>query len=329
MRLRKKREKIPKFFFVGGTKAHGSLDTHIHQLISDNLEKKGFESRFLGVFEFKELPNGDRYILKHERRGAWKYKYTASQTDAEGIIFNIYNGIYPKETKGQLTGHLHNAEGTIIGYKGIDVICIPSFVAWLPYPRARTMMHYYQSDVGAYILIVTKDGRNHWQEWLYRPFIYQDNNNSIIQGSKPNRTYVSTDKFDVSPHFKKLLEDAIFVAVAISDTHTGEKEAPCPETYTYKDRQVRKDLTRGNYRMNSYWYHLMYMIKYVFKADEVWHLGDGVAGTNPFEKYRNPLMVNLHEEVAALVELCNALTFDKKTLKKLVKKSREKSTNED
>lgn len=321
----KKKKKLPKFKIVASTKAHGSLDVHICELVANNIRELGFDSKFLGYFSFEELPNGDTYILKHERRGAWKYVFTPSQGDAEGIIINKQTGEYPSKTKGQVSGHIHTSAGSIIGFKGIDIINCPAWVTWFPYARARALMHYWQPEVGGWILVITKDGRTYWQKWLYKPFVYNEIQNKITENTDPERSYVDMNSFVVSPHFQRLLDDASYVVIAIADTHTGEKNAPCPESFKYINVTRNPDLSIANRRMNAYWYHFMYMARYIFKVDEIWHLGDPVAGTNPFEKYRDPLMTNLQVEASAFTELMNAYNYDKKTLKRLVKENLEKS----
>jgi len=311
---------LPKFKIIASTKAHGSLDMHICDWTAQKVGEVGFPSEFLGYFSFEELPNGDIYILKHERRGAWKYVFTASQGDAEAIIQNRAVGSYPPRVKGQVTGHKHTSEGTIVGFKGIDVINAPCWVLWTPYPTARAMMHYYQPDIGAWILIITKDGRSHWQEWLYKPLIYNEQKDNIIENVNPRRTYVNTNVFNVTPDFQNLLDNAVYVVVVIADTHIGERDAPCPESFMSGNLEIRPSLTIANHRLNAYWYHFIYMCRYVLNADEIWHLGDPVAGTNPFEKYRSPLMTNLEQEVGAFAKLMSAYNYDEKTLKKLVDK---------
>jgi len=322
------KNKIPRFKILASTKAHGSLDVHICRLVAERIKNKGFNSKYLGYFSFEELKNGDIYILKHERRGAWKYVFTASQGDAEAIIMNRDVGNYPSRTKGQVTGHKHTSEGTLM-FKGVDIINVPSWVLWFPYPQARAMMHYYQPDIGAYILIVTKDGRTHWQEWLYKPFIYNEVEDQIIENTNPRRGYANPETFTVSPQFRKLLENSMQTIIVISDTHTGELEAPCPEEFPLYDtedgykngRLYKPSLSIANKRLNAYWYHFVYMSKFMFKPDEIWHLGDPVAGTNPFERYRNPLMTNLEIEADACAELVNAFNYSRKRLKKLVNKN--------
>jgi len=321
--------KIPeelKFKIVASTKAHGSLDVHICDLVASKVgELQKFNSEFLGYFSFEKLPNGDIYILKHERRGAWKYVFTASQGDAEAIIMNRDVGNYPAKTKGQVTGHKHTSEGSVVGFRGVDIINCAAWALWFPYPKARAMMHYYQPDIGGWFLIVMKDGRVKWQKWLYKPFIYNEVQNEIIENENPRRGYVNVDSLNVTSHLKKLLDNAVYVIAIISDTHIGEKEAPCPESFMMKNREIRPSLTVANRRLNSYWYHFAYMARYVFKIDEIWHLGDPVAGTNPFEKYRNPLMTNLEEEADACVELIKSFNFSREKLKKLIRENLKKS----
>jgi len=321
----KPERRMPKFKIVTGTKAHGSLDTFVADMVADKIEKLGFDcgkdSGFLGYFSFETLPNGDVFLIKHERSGAWINVFNPSRRVADQMHKNIRLGLYPEKTKGQITAHKHTARGTLIGYDGMDIINAACWVGFIPYPKARTNMASWQPDIGGWILLIMKDGRTIWQKWIYRPYIWEEYKNKLSMTKKTGRSYVDAKNFEVSSHFKYLLENAVYKIIIIADTHIGEKVAPCPEEFATKGRMEQVSLCKANRLMNAYWYHFMYMTKYVFKADEIWHLGDVVAGTNPFEKYRAPLMTNLTIEADAFVGLMNAYNYDAKTLRKLVKRN--------
>lgn len=316
--------KYPKFYFIEGTPAHGSLDVFFTNTVCRDIRDLGFEAKFLGTIYPYEFPNGDIYRLRHTGRGAWKYSKQATQGDLEEYIIKIHDGHFSPKTKGFCVGHRHTNEGTVLNYKGMDGIYLPGFVGFISYPRADRMEAHYQPDIGFYLTVVTSDGRTHWFHWLYQPYDFVDIDNKVETG-KPRKTYTNVDLFEIEGYVKLLLDEAIYVAIFVSDTHIGEKVAPAPEKFEHNNRNVTWSLTKANYLMNSYWYHMMYLIRYVFKPDEIFHLGDCVAGMSIFERYRNPLSTNLEEESKAHVALWSALKYDKDTLKKLIRKNIEKS----
>lgn len=290
-----------------GTKAHMSWDTRLHKRLVEILQLNGFNAQYRGDWSIEKLTKGKMAIVTHPARGAYRYRYTPSQTDAEKIILNIAEGKFPKGIVAFVTAHRHTSEGSI-DHLGIKIIRVPCFTTHIPYGGSLAMFPHYQPDIGAWFLIVTKSGRIRTQEWLYKTFLYQDVDDEVfIAEDKALKSYATIDNYELEEHLNALLKTANTVIMIVADTHIGEIYSVAPPEFSYEKRSFSNYQTKANKILWDYWKHLCYMAKNKFNITEAWFVGDIFAGTNPFEKYRMPTLTNLDLQVYQALELFKQL----------------------
>jgi len=282
---KKNNEKLPKIKVWAGTTAHMSLDTRLHKRLVDLLKLEGFDAEYRGDYSFEDLTNEKMAIVTHHARSAYKYRFTPSQTDAEEIMIDQQTGKISAKVKMFVTAHNHTTEGTLeIGT--IKILRCPCFTTFIPYGGSLKLLPHYQTDIGAWFIIVTKEGRIRTQEWLYPSFMYHEEDHRILMAEKSEKSYADPENYDLEEHLKTLLTNAQKVIMVVADLHVGEPYAVLPPTYVYNGMTNNLITTKANDLLFIYWKHLIYMAKNAFKIDEVWVVGDAFSGGNIFEKTR-------------------------------------------
>ena len=256
-----------------------------------------------------DLGHEKKALVSHHGRTGYRYPFTPAQTDAESIIIDMHSGALPLGIRVYVTAHRHTTAGSI-EHKGIKIVRCPAFCTFIPYQRSLTLMTHILPDLGAWILIITKDGRIKLQEWLYPPFLYHDVDDKVIMSNEAQKSYVNPDVLAIGEPLTSFLKDAEKIILIIADSHVGEVEAVCPEKFINMFGQEQTvELNEANKLLLKYWKHLCYMAKNVFKTDEVWLVGDAFGGamSQKFEKFRKMTIGNIEDQLYATLELFRLL----------------------
>jgi len=281
---------LPKIKVWSGTVAHMSLDTRLHKRLVDLLKLEGFNADYRGDWSIETLAKDKQAIVTHHARSAYKYRLTPSQTDAEEIMLDQQVGKLPQEVKMFVTAHNHTTEGsTEIGT--IKVVRCPCFTTFIPYTGSLRLLPHYQPDIGAWFIIVTKEGRIRTQEWLYPSFMYHLEDDLILYGAKNlTKSYADPQNYELEDHLKVLLQDAQLIIMVVADLHVGEPYSVCPPSMKYSDETKPLMTTKANDLLFAYWKHLIEIAKKI-GIDEVWLVGDAFSGGQIFEKTRESVAI--------------------------------------
>ena len=306
MSERKKENKhIPKIKLWDGTTVHASLDTLVMQDIKFKLLSLGFPSvEHRGFWSIEDLHNGKAAFVTHTRRLGSINPFTISMRDAEKFMIDMHKGNLPSNLAMMVAAHGHTTRGSLDD-DPFRILNAPCWTGFIEYPKALANFAHYQTDIGATFIIVTKEGRIRTQKWLYKPFVYNHNECKIYESTDEDaKKYVEegNGKVNIEDYFKLMCKDAIFMVAVIADFHVGEVEAIAPETFDYNGETWDVHQTEANKRILHYWKNFVQVCK-ILKPDEVWIVGDVLAGTQIFEKTRRTLTNNLEEQKAMFVEL--------------------------
>jgi hypothetical protein len=303
---KKKEEKyLPAIKLWDGTAVHASLDTLIMQDIKFKLRDMGFPIvEHKGFWSLEDLHNGKTAFVTHTRRLGAMNPYSVSQRDAEKFMIQMYRGSLPKNIAMMVAAHGHSTRGSIDD-DPFRIVNAPCWTTFIEYPKALANFPHYQTDIGAYFIIVTKEGRIRTQKWLYKPFVYNHNESKIYESDDiDSKKYVEegNGKVEIESYFLKMCEDAQFIVAVVADFHVGEVEAIAPDSYEYNGQRWETKSTEANKKLFHYWKNFVQLCK-IIKPTEIWVVGDVCAGTQIFEKTRRTLTVNLEEQKSMFIEL--------------------------
>jgi hypothetical protein len=294
----------PKIKLWDGTTVHASLDTLLMQDVALRLRELGFQTEHKAWWSLEDLHNGKLAFVTHTRRLAGMNPFSTSQRDAEKWQIDMYGGKLPDNIAMQVAAHGHTTRGSIDD-DPFRIVNSPCWCSFLEYPKALANLPHFLPDIGAYFIIVTKEGRIRTQKWLYKPFIYDHNENKIYEeGVITSKRYVEEGNghVDIENYFKVMCEEAIFVVAVVADFHVGESAAVAPEQYVYNGVTRNVNGTIASKRLLQYWRNFAKVCK-ILKPHEIWVVGDVCAGTQIFEKVRRSITDNLEEQKACFVEL--------------------------
>lgn len=301
----KKTKYIPRIKLWDGTTVHASLDTLAMQDIRLKLRDMGFPCvEHKGFWSIEDLHNGKTAFVTHTRRLGSLNPYTISQKDAEKFMIQMYRDALPNNIAMMVAAHGHTTRGSIDD-DPFRIINAPCWTGFIEYPKALANFAHYQTDLGAYFIIVTKEGRIRTQKWLYKPFVYNHNETKIYEAAdNDTKKYVEEGNgtVNIEEYFKVMCKDAKFLVAVVADFHVGEVEAIAPEKYVYNGVTFDVHQTKANARLFHYWKNFVQVCK-ILQPDEIWVVGDAMAGTQIFEKTRRTLTNNLEEQKAMFVEL--------------------------
>lgn len=298
----------PKIKLWDGTTVHASLDTLLMQDVTLKLRELGFQAEHKAWWSFEDLHNGKIAFVTHTRRLGSINPYTISQRDAEKFMLDMYSGKLPRNIAISVAAHGHTTRGSIDD-DPFRILNAPCWTTFLEYPKANANFAHYQTDIGAYFIIVTKEGRIRTQKWLYKPFVYDHNEVKLYEaGEIDSKKYVEEGNghVDVETYFKKMCEDSKFLVAVVADFHTGEVAAIAPDKYTYNGQVFEVHQTLANKRLFQYWKNFAKVCK-LLKPNEIWVVGDACCGTQIFEKTRRSVTQNLEEQKAMFCELFKEL----------------------
>lgn len=293
----------PKIKLWDGTTVHASLDTLLMQDIRFKLKDLGFDCEHKAWWSIEDLHNGKTAFVTHTRRLGSMNPYSISQRDAEKFMIQMFRGSLPRNIAMMVAAHGHTTRGSLDD-DPFRIVNSPCWTSFLEYPKALANFPHYQPDIGAYFIIVTKEGRIRTQKWLYKPFVYNHNENKIYDEEEiESKKYVrEKTPVYVENFFKTMCKEAKFLVAVVADFHVGEVGAIAPEKYSYNGQMWETRLTPANKRLLDYWKHFVEICK-ILKPHEVWVIGDVCCGTQIFEKTRRSLTQNLEEQKAMFVEL--------------------------
>jgi hypothetical protein len=298
----------PKIKLWDGTTVHASLDTLLMQDIALKLKVMGFDAEHKAWWSFEDLHNDKLAFVTHTRRLGSINPYSVSQRDAEKWQIDMYSGKLPHNVAMSVAAHGHTTRGSIDD-DPFRIVNVPCWCTFLEYPKANANFAHYQTDIGAYFIIVTKEGRIRVQKWLYKPFVYDHNEKKIYEaGDIDSKKYVEEGNghVDIEEYFKVMCKDAKFLVAVVADFHVGEVAAIAPEKYTYNGQEFEVHQTLASQRLLQYWRNFAKVCK-LLKPNEIWVVGDTCCGTQIFEKTRRSISQNLEEQKAMFVELFKEL----------------------
>lgn len=299
---------LPKVKLWDGTTVHASLDTLLMQDITLKLRLMGFKAEHKAWWSIEDLHNGKTAFVTHTRRLGALNPYAISQRDAEKFMIDMYAGKLPHNIAMMVTAHGHTARGSIDD-DPFRIVNVPCWTTFQEYPKANANFPHWQTDIGAYFIIVTKEGRIRVQKWLYKPFVYNHNENIIYEATDiDSKKYVEEGNghVDIEEYFKVMCKGAKFLVAVIADFHVGEVSSISPEKYTYNGQIWEVHQSIANKRLFQYWRNFAQVLK-ILKPDEIWVVGDVCAGTNVFEKTRRMNTTNLEEQKSQFVALMEEL----------------------
>src|SRR3972149_5017306 len=297
---------LPKIKLWDGTTSHASVDTLMMQECMLKLKELGFEAEHKGLWSFEDLQNGKVAYVTHTRRLGGLNPYSISQRDSEKFMIDMFKGMLPRNLCMQIAAHGHTIRGSIDD-EPFRIINCPCFVSFMEYLDAQANFAHYQTDIGAYFIIVTKEGRIRTQPWIYPPFVYNHNEKRIYSGvgehSNGHKYVDMSGKTVIESYFKDLCKDAKFIIAIIADLHVGHIAAVSPEKYEYKGQEFDVALSPANKLLLSYWKNFVVVCKEI-KPHEIWMVGDGCNGVQRnYDRAQRALTQNLEEQKAMLVEL--------------------------
>jgi len=154
-----------KYVSCSGSQYHQSLDTKIHKVLSDRLEKHASMCEFVGVAGLLTIPEVDRRLLiAHKSSNAMLY--TATMLDRELVYQKV------AEANKQLpvihyriTGHLHKAMSVDNGYQ--HYVQAPCWKTWYPLKGSTKLIGRMQTDIGWAIIQFDEIGRSSVKLFVY------------------------------------------------------------------------------------------------------------------------------------------------------------------
>jgi len=289
-----------------GTTAHASVDCKIMSDITSLLKNEGITAIHKFWYSFEDLKNGTIAYVTHTRRSNPINPYSSSWRDSERFKLRMYDGSLPNNISVCVYAHLHTSRGSIEDGK-LKIVYLPAWSIFQPYPSACANFPHWQPDIGAYFLFVTEGGRIKLLKWLYKPFVYVEIDDKIYEGDGSSE-YVDCEKpLVLDAYLKDLIETSIFKVCMIADLHVGSKYAITPEKY--KDINGNEWIVptnKANRRLMDYWHHFAKVFK-TFKFDELWIIGDAIAGLNVFDKQICNQINTLDEQKYAFIEVIKEL----------------------
>lgn len=299
---KKTKKYLPKIKLWDGTTVHASIDTLLMQDITLKLKELGFHAEHKAWWSFEDLHNGKVAFVTHTRRLAGINPYSVSQRDSEKFMIQMFKGALPPNISMMVAAHGHTTRGTIDD-EPFRIVNAPCWTSFLEYPKALANFMHFQPDIGAFFIVITKEGRTRIQPWLYKPFVYNHNENKIHSNETGNGKFVMMEKTPhIEPYFKAMCKDAKLIIAVTADFHVGEVAAIAPEGYYYNGLYYDVHQTEANKQLFEYWKNFVATCK-IIKPHEVWVVGDACAGTQVFEKMRRTLTQNLEEQKSMFCEL--------------------------
>jgi hypothetical protein len=292
----------PLFKIWDGTTVHASMDTLIGQDLSLRLREMGFKAEHKGFWSFEDLHNGKIAYVTHTRRLGSVNPFSVTQSESKQFKCNIQDGKLPENLSMRVGAHGHSCEGTIDD-NSFKILNLPCWTSFIEYAKADANFAGYQPDIGAYFIIVTKEGRVKLQPWIYKSFNYEINAGKIYFGKASDKHFVDADvELVIEPYLRELCKGAKFIIACVADFHVGELAAIAPNKYTYNGIEYNINQSPANKQILGYWKNFVKACK-IIKPNEVWIVGDMLAGTQVFEKTRRTLTVNLEEQKSMWSEL--------------------------
>lgn len=295
---------LPLIKLWDGTPSHSSTDTLLMREVSLSLRELGFKSEHKALWSFEDLHNGKMAYVTHTRRVGGQRPYGISQADAEKYVIDMFTGKMPNNLVMQVAAHGHTVRGSIDD-EPFRIINSPCWVTFMEYPKAQASFPHWQTDIGAYFIIVTKEGRIRTQPWLYPPFIYNHNESKIYSADLTNSKYVKMDNKQpvLESYFRDLCKDAKFIIAVTADYHVGHVGGLAPLKYEINGSTWEVKQTIANARMLSYWKNFVAVCK-IIKPNELWVVGDACNGVQrDYDQTSRSLTQNLDEQKAMFVEL--------------------------
>jgi hypothetical protein len=272
--------------------------------VSLSLRELGFVTKHKAMWSFEDLHNGKIAYVTHTRRVGGQRPYGISQADAEKYVIDMFTGKMPPNLAMQVAAHGHTVRGSIDD-EPFRIINSPCWVTFMEYPKAQASFPHWQTDIGAYFIIVTKEGRIRTQTWLYPPFIYNHNEGKVYGGDYANGKFVEmkNSKPVLESYFQDLCKDAKFIIAVTADYHVGHVGGLAPEKYTLNDSDWTVPLTKANKKLLEYWRNFVSVCK-IIKPNELWVVGDACNGVQRnYDQVARALTQNLDEQKAMFVEL--------------------------
>lgn len=295
---------LPIIKLWDGTSVHQSLDTSLMSDVASKLSEMGFNAIHKGVWSYEELPNGKKVFVTHTRRLGGLNPYGISQRDAEKWMINMAKGTAPENVIMKVAAHGHTVRGTIDD-EPFKVVNSPCWVTFQEYDKAMGNFEHFQTDIGAYFIFVTNEGRIRLQPWIYKPFVYNHHEGKNYEGHNDCKKFVEYDESNkaiLEPYLKALVKNSKFIIAVTADYHCGHVSAIAPPQYTYGEYTRKIDQTPANLRIWNYWKNFVAVCKEM-KVNELWVVGDACDGTNVFaDKSRRMLTTNLDEQKAMFLE---------------------------
>lgn len=305
---KKSKNYLPIVKLWDGTTVHSSLDTATMAHVAELLRELGFTAFHKFWWSFEDLQNGKLAYVTHTRRLATINPYTVSQRDAEKFMIQMYRGALPDNVAMAVAAHGHTTRGSIDD-DPFYMVNAPCWTSFIEYPQATANFAHWQPDIGATFIIVTKEGRIRTQKWLYKPFVYDYISETIYEGQHSKCIDISKE-IKIEPYFLEMCKEAKLIIAVTADFHIGEKASVCPEKLkdpNGMERLIPQSL--ANKRILEYWKHFVDTCK-IIQPDELWVVGDAVAGTNLFEKTRRLTLGNIDDQKYAFVELFKGFLED-------------------
>lgn len=165
-----------------GTGYHESMDTRLHQRLTENLQREGRVAEFKGSWSFEDV--GRRKIfVTHPASAAVVYPHTPMYRDSLFFKKQGFEGKLPK-VDVIVRAHKHS-------YNYIDdyihVVQVPGWQIYVPYGRALKWFAHWQSDIGAAFLLFDKEYRIDVKPWLYPPFLMTEEGKLVEVPYDPKR----------------------------------------------------------------------------------------------------------------------------------------------
>jgi hypothetical protein len=181
--------------------------------VAKKLSEMGFNAIHKGTWSYEELPNGKKVFVYSYQTFRWLNPYGISQRDAEKWMINMAKGTAPENIIMKVAAHGHTVRGTIDD-EPFKVVNSPCWVTFQEYDKAMGNFEHFQTDIGAFFIFVTNEGRIRLQPWLYKPFVYNHHEGKNYEGHNDCKKFVefSSEKETIlEPYLKALVKNSKFI----------------------------------------------------------------------------------------------------------------------
>jgi len=178
--------KEPIMKIWSGSRYHASIDIKLHKLLCGILKEFGFQAIFRGMWSIEQLGKTKKAFVTHHASTAVVYPHTPMLRDSRWFKVQYANGKLPK-IHLIIRAHKHTLD--FVDDRSIKILQLPGWQILTPWSPIVKRFPMWQPDLGAVFLMLDPEDRLTYQEWLYPPFL-MDENGTLIKSAFRKADYV-------------------------------------------------------------------------------------------------------------------------------------------